>query len=141
MSMTKQKGGLGFRSLYGFDIALLGKHIWKCSQNPDLLVSRILKAKYFPDTHILKAKKGQGSSFIWTGLWNAKEVLKKGFRWVVGDGEDIVATQDPWLRKKQDFRVENLHIYEGRDERVSSLCWMLKLFWPLQCPNVMLVID
>ena len=30
MSMSKSRGGMGFKSLYGFNIALLGKHIWKC---------------------------------------------------------------------------------------------------------------
>lgn len=64
--MAKSKGGFRFRSLYGFNIVLLGKHIWKCIQNPDMLVSRVLKARYFPDVHILKADKGHGSSFIWT---------------------------------------------------------------------------
>lgn len=100
MSMAKSRGGLGFRSLYGFNVALLGKHIWKCIQNPDMLVSRVLKARYFPNTHILKATKGQGSSFLWTGIWQAKEILFKGFRWVVGDGQNIVATKDQWLAKK-----------------------------------------
>lgn len=28
ISMTNNKGGLGFRNLYGFNIALLGKHCW-----------------------------------------------------------------------------------------------------------------
>lgn len=69
--MSKSRGGLGFKSLYGFNIALLGKHIWKCIEQPGLLVSRVLKARYFPDDHVLNATKGQGSSFIWQSLWQA----------------------------------------------------------------------
>lgn len=47
--------------------------------------------------------------------------MKKGFWWVLGDGESISATKDPWLRKKTDFRVEYSHRYEGRNESVASL--------------------
>lgn len=38
----------------------------------------------------------------------------------MGDGESIVATRDPWLRLKSDFHVVNSHIYEGRNEVVST---------------------
>ncbi|KAL8098517.1 hypothetical protein AgCh_031334 [Apium graveolens] len=86
--MSKKKGGLGFRSLYGFDIALLGKHCWNFMQ------------KYFQKTHMLRAGKGRDPSFIWAGIWEAKEALFSGFRWVLGDGTDIVAVKDPWLRLK-----------------------------------------
>lgn len=32
--MVKSKGGLGFRDLYGFNLALLGKHVWNFLNNP-----------------------------------------------------------------------------------------------------------
>lgn len=121
LSRPKCKGGLGVRSLHGFNIALLGKHCWKFVNQPQALVSRVYKARYFADTNLLRAQKGTGSSFIWTGLYAAKEELKQGFRWVIGNGEDVAAIQDPWLRKKSDFRVEHSHVYEGRSEKVSSL--------------------
>lgn len=121
MSVPKSKGGLGFRNLFGFNIALLGKHIWNFMQNPSSLVAKIFKAKYFPSSHVLKATKGSDPSYIWASIWTAKEELKSGFRWVLGNGDDIVATTDPWLRKKADFRVDNNPIYTGRSEKISSL--------------------
>lgn len=120
VSMSKRKGGLGFRNLYGFNIALMGKHCWRFMQDPNALVSRVYKARYFPDSHPLRAVKGHEPSFIWSGIWAAKEELLSGFRWVIGDGNDIRATTDPWLRMKSDFRVERSHIYEGRNEVVSN---------------------
>lgn len=33
MCDAKCRGGLGFKNLFGFNVALLGKHIWKCIQN------------------------------------------------------------------------------------------------------------
>lgn len=129
MSIPKCKGGMGFRNLFGFNIALLGKHIWRCIQNADLLVSRVLKARYFLDVNILEANRGVKSSFVWTGIWQAKEALCRGFRWVVRNGETIVATRDPWLAKKQDFRVEYLPMYEGRNEKVSTLFYPESKIW------------
>lgn len=129
MSMPKGKGGLGFKNLYGFNITLFGKHIWKCIQDPNALVSRILRARYFIGSQVLKANKGQGSSFLWFGIWQAKEVLKASFRWVEGDGSDIVATKDQWLVSKIGFMVEDSHRYEGRNERVSSLFYPRTKIW------------
>lgn len=120
MCMSITNGGLGFRSLYGFNIALLGKHVWNFMNNPQSLFSRVYKARYFPDTSILKEKKGHNPSFIWQGILTAMESLSKGFRWVVGNGENIFATKDQWLRMKKDFSVENSHLYEGRNEKVST---------------------
>lgn len=120
MSVAKSRGGLGFQNLYGFNIALLGKQLWKIMQNPDSFVTRVYKARYFPDSHVLRASKGKNPSFIWSGLVTANDELKAGFRWILGDGNEIIASKDPWLRKKQNFRVEYDPLYEGRHEVVSS---------------------
>lgn len=121
MSMAKSRGGLGFKNLYGFNLALIGKQVWRCMDQPDMLVTRMLKANYFPNLHILKAVKGQGPSFIWQSIWQTKEVMAEDFRCVVGDGRNIMATKDPWLSRKADFKVCNHWRYEGRNETVETL--------------------
>lgn len=40
---------------------------------------------------------------------------------MLGNGEDIIATKDPWLRKKANFCVDQNLFYEGRNETVSSI--------------------
>lgn len=50
--------GLGFRDLHGFNVALLGEHILKFCQRPNSMVSRLFRARYFQDNHILQASKG-----------------------------------------------------------------------------------
>lgn len=62
--------------------------------NQDALVSRIIKAKYFSSTSFFQAKREGGASFIWFGIWKAKEELKIGFRWVLGDGKKIKDFRD-----------------------------------------------
>lgn len=106
LSTAKSKYGMGFRNLYGFNIALLGKHIWSFMHNSNALVSQIFKERYFSSTSILKANEGHNSSFIWQGIWTAKKELYKGFRWVLGNGNEIVASKYPWLCLKSDFHVK-----------------------------------
>lgn len=80
MCSSKSKGGLGFRNLHGFNLALLGKHIWSFINKPSSLVARVYKARYFVDYNVLHAGRGTGSSFIWNGIWEAKECMKGGYR-------------------------------------------------------------
>lgn len=121
MSMAKCKGGMGFRDLYGFNLALLGKHCWNFIQNPNSLVARIFKARYFFNSTLMNASRGGGSSFIWSGIWQAKEALKKGYRWTLGDGQNIDIFEDAWLRGKVDFRVETVIADRGSNVKVMDL--------------------
>lgn len=89
------KGGLGFRNLYGFNIAMVGKQVWNLMHKPNTLVARVFKERYHPGGNILTTSRTGGSSFIWSGLWAVKEELKKGFRWVMGDGKSINVYTDP----------------------------------------------
>ena len=120
MCMEKDRGGLGFRSMYGFNLALLGKHVWNFLSNLNYLVARIFKAMYYPENHILKAVKGTGGSFIWQGICEAKEALHKGFKWVLGNGQDINIFSDQWLRGKNDLCVENHHVNSSRTDKVCE---------------------
>lgn len=106
LSMSKCHGGLAFRSLYGYNIALMAKHVWKFVHMPQTLVSRFFKAKYFPNSHVLQARALPGSSFIWQGIVTAKKEVVQGYRWVLGNGDSIKCTQDPWLPGKNDFKVD-----------------------------------
>ncbi|KAL8094028.1 hypothetical protein AgCh_035786 [Apium graveolens] len=120
MCSSKSRGGLGFRSLHGFNIALLGKHIWQFLTKPESLVARIFRARYYPDNHVLQASRGQDASFIWQGICEAKEELTAGFKWVLGDGNNINIFSDKWLRGKLDYRVENHHVNSARGDKVKE---------------------
>jgi len=46
--VPKVHGGMGFKDLSAFNLAMLGKQGWKFLSEPDSLVSCIFKARYFP---------------------------------------------------------------------------------------------
>ncbi|KAL8094027.1 hypothetical protein AgCh_035785 [Apium graveolens] len=121
LCLPKDKGGMGFKKLYGFNLALLGKHCWNFMAKPDSLVARLYKARYFPNCHFLEAVQGAGPSYIWAGIWKAKEMLKDGFLWVIGDGAKVDIYKHRWLRGKGDFMVERGYDHEVEGRRVNML--------------------
>lgn len=68
MSVVKSKWRMGFRDLYGFNLALLGKHCRNLLHNPDSLVVRIFQAGYFSNCTLFNVTRGEGASFIWMGF-------------------------------------------------------------------------
>ncbi|KAF5472200.1 hypothetical protein F2P56_008937 [Juglans regia] len=89
MGTAKGKGGLGFRDLASFNLALLAKQAWRLLQSPHSLIAKIFKEKYFKNTSITEAKLGNAPSLIWRSVWSSLGLLKEGLRWKVGDGAQI----------------------------------------------------
>lgn len=104
----KKDGGLGFRDLYHFNMAMLGKKIWRLIQNPETLCARLLKARYFPYGDILNAEARAGSSYAWRSLLKGAALVKKGIIWRVGNGESINIWHDPWLPRGRTRRVRSI---------------------------------
>ena len=55
--------GMRFRNLQAFNLALLAKQEWQILSNPNSLMARVYKAKYFPYDDILNAKFGSNPSY------------------------------------------------------------------------------
>jgi len=59
----KVEGGMGFRDLKAFDLALLAKQGWRIQQNPSSLIHRVFKAKYFTSIPFKEAQLGSHPSY------------------------------------------------------------------------------
>ncbi|XP_048608923.1 uncharacterized protein LOC125584472 [Brassica napus] len=60
----KEQGGLGFHDIGKFNQALLGKQAWRIWNNPDSLVAKVLKGKYFRRGNFLECGLGSRPSFV-----------------------------------------------------------------------------
>lgn len=120
MCKKKTEGGLGFRSLRDFNVALLGKQGWRLTQHPNSLVSKVFQARYYPNSSFLMAKVGSNPSYIWRSIMEAQTLLKRGVVRRVGSGRDIDTLNDPWLPCDEDPFVHTRH-EALKNSKVQSL--------------------
>ncbi|XP_073137815.1 uncharacterized protein [Henckelia pumila] len=95
----KGMGGLGFRQLDTFNKALLAKQIWRIIKDPDSLVARVLKARYFCHQDVMEAGLGSNPSYLWRSLLWSRPLLEKEVCWHVGDRAKIDISKDRWISK------------------------------------------
>ena len=132
MCKPKLQGGMGFRNLQSFNLALLAKQAWRILTNPSSLAARFLKAKYFPFCDILLANLGSNPSYTWRSIFNSLEVLHSGTRWRVGNGRLIHIWDDKWLLNLSAYKVISPpHPFEDYP-MVSSLIDPVTRWWKIK---------
>ena len=92
--MSKAKGGIRFRDLHLFNKALLARQGWRLMQNPQSMVARLLKAKYFPHKDFLDASIPTNALYVWRSICAATMVLKTGLWWRIGMGSRVKIWKD-----------------------------------------------
>ncbi|KAL8118569.1 hypothetical protein AgCh_016186 [Apium graveolens] len=107
-SKHKSSGGMGFRDFRDFNLAMLGKQGWRFISNPNSLVTKLYKARYFANSDFLNSELGHNPSFIWHSICEAKHLIRDGVRWRIGTGDNINIVGQPWLDNK-----ENPYITSG----------------------------
>ncbi|KAA3461385.1 reverse transcriptase [Gossypium australe] len=93
----KSAGGLGFKILFLFNKALLAKQVWRLLSQPNCLLAKVLKARYYPHSDILSAKIGSYPSFTWRSICSARDLIADGILWRIGNGASVNIWNDPWL--------------------------------------------
>lgn len=83
MKFPKKEGGLEFRDIEKFNDALLAKQIWRILHNPDCLMARTMRGRYFSRSNILSASRGSQPSFGWQSLLHGRDLLRKGLRFAI----------------------------------------------------------
>ncbi|KAL4369328.1 hypothetical protein GQ457_05G021480 [Hibiscus cannabinus] len=96
--LCRPKGarGMGFGNLKQFNIALLGKQMWKVFTCKDSLCFKVLSAKYFPTRNIMEATLKDKSSYVWNSILKAKDALREGFYWRIWIDSNVCMFQQPW---------------------------------------------
>jgi hypothetical protein len=97
MTRPRSDGGLGFRDMELFNVALLARQAWRILTSPNTLSARILKAAYFPDGDILSAELGTRPSQIWHAICEGRDALRLGLIKRIGCGEQTRISNENWL--------------------------------------------
>jgi hypothetical protein len=135
----KEEGGLGFRDIHTFNMAMLAKQGWRLIHNPDSLCAQVLRDKYFPQGDILKASQKPNMSYTWRSISKGIDVLKAGIVWRVGNGSKINIWSDPWLPRdstRRPFTPRGSTIISTATDLINSITggWdeelVSQIFWP-----------
>ncbi|GAU22843.1 hypothetical protein TSUD_282100 [Trifolium subterraneum] len=78
LACPKAHGGLGFRNFEAFNKAMVAKQVWNIVQNPNSLVAKLIKARYFPHSSLFEAPLGYNPSFAWRSMWQPRKILSLG---------------------------------------------------------------
>ncbi|XP_019160490.1 PREDICTED: uncharacterized protein LOC109157064 [Ipomoea nil] len=98
LCIPKEYGGLGFKELRAFNLAMLGKQAWHFLTQPHSLVSRVYKARYYPTNSFYEACLGNNPSFCWRSILAAQDLICGGVRRRIGDGKSTLIWEHPWLQ-------------------------------------------
>ncbi|CAM8943972.1 unnamed protein product [Rhodiola kirilowii] len=137
----KIEGGMGFRRFDLMNLALLAKQGWRILTEPGLLVSKLFKAKYFPNVDFFNASVGARPSYAWRGMWAAREIIKYGAEWSTTESNfywskgpsGTLTVKDAYCTALELERLTNPSHGEQSDARETRTFW--RSFWKLQLPN------
>ncbi|XP_021621434.1 uncharacterized protein LOC110621459 [Manihot esculenta] len=98
----------------------------------------VFKTKYFPNGDLFSTNVSNGASFIWKSVMAIRELIQRGTRWRVGNGENILMASAPWIPKEDiffaddgfDFIEPHLRVcdpFEGNG-RVWNITLLMELF-------------
>ena len=78
LTTPKQEGGMGFRDLRAFNLAMLAKQGWRLLQEDESLLYKCFKARYFPWSNFLEASESLDCSFVLRSIMQLHISLKMG---------------------------------------------------------------
>ena len=120
LAREKKEGGLGFKDLQNFNKALLAKQVWRLISKPNLLVSKVLRAKYFHRDSIFNCKVPKCVSWIWQSLMNVREFVCNGTRKKIGNGKATNIWEDNWIPGNEKGKVTSVMPQNCNIRRVMS---------------------
>lgn len=73
----KNKGGLGIRDVYKINQSLLIHSAWNIADNKNPFLTKVLKAKYFPNYSFWTASNTASKSIFWSSIMQIKHYFMR----------------------------------------------------------------
>ena len=99
------------------------------------LFYRVYKARYFPTCSFMEAEVGSNPSYVWHSLLSARELLREGSIWSIGDGRTVGIKSHNWrpprppkFRKGVDLSLkvnDFIDPYTNQWDRAKVNSWFL----------------
>ncbi|XP_022571217.1 uncharacterized protein LOC111213686 [Brassica napus] len=102
MCAPREEGGIGFRMIHEFNLALLAKQLWRLVQFPDSLVARVLRGRYYRLSSPSRMGTADIPSYVWTSITVARKLLLLGIRSKVHSRYEINVWIFGFLRRQLD---------------------------------------
>lgn len=102
---TKLDGGLGFKELQSFNLALFFKMVVRVIAEPSAPWVRILRGMYFSNEDFFRAVKGGCASWIWSSWIDGRAIVMREGLWIIGDGMSARFYKDAWIPNRETHRI------------------------------------
>ena len=89
--------------------------------NPNSLCHHVFKARFFPNCSILETKDSSIGSYSWKSILSARDVIRKGMVWRIGNGSMARIKEDNWLPAKSNRSVTSPLTSLQPETKVSAL--------------------
>ena len=94
---------MGFRNINAFNLAMLAKLAWRLLHGTHSLFYRVYKAWYFPTGSLMNVELGDNPSYVWQSLPQARNLIRDGSVWQIGDGMTVGVDSHKWLLRPPSF--------------------------------------
>lgn len=90
-------------------------------ENENSLDGRMLKGRYFPKTNLEESNTSFCPSHAWRSIMSAKDLVQRGVRWRVGNGNQIRIYKDGWIPANPGFKVRSPRISLHENPKVEDI--------------------
>ena len=101
------EGGLQLHHLELFNLALLGKHIWRIIHDESSLVSRVMTKKYLVDDQSIQLSTTYNSSRLWKQIVKNCGFVTDNITWQVGPNSSLPLNNRLWWPVQQSGLVHD----------------------------------
>ncbi|XP_074298036.1 uncharacterized protein LOC141628841 [Silene latifolia] len=133
---TQRKGGLGFKNLHAWNIALIAKYVWWVEKKADHMWVRWVHAIYIKDRIWKDYEPSSCSSWAWKRICQVKNRLKNqffdanwrdldqeytaqlGYSWLVDEVDDV--PWFPWIQNRMLLPKHSFHVWLVAQNRLLT---------------------